>query len=744
MKSGAVKRSSEKTGDIPVRFSYKRFDPAPEEIASVDPRELRHMLFHLYLIREVEQRLLDLKDANQVHGPVHSSIGEEGTAVGVMQALDREDQITSTHRGHHHFLAKAYNAYAGGSYDPTEGVPAAIAEVTERAIAEIMGLSKGYCRGRGGSMHLGDRYSGCIGTNAIVAGGVPSAAGTAWAHRLAGNGHIAVAFMGDGALGQGVVYETMNMARLWRLPLIFLIENNLYAVATHVRDVFPVDHLAQRGLGFGIPSLVVDGMDPAATYLAAREARRIIRDEGGPVILEAESYRYKHQSQGLPGSAYGYRTKEEEGEWALRDPAVQYPTRLEKLGALTLGDDELLRKRAEEIVRRAIENLTQEAEGSANGGAAGYAGKRIVRKELWPSEEDLDVGVRSDRREFAHTRFVERSDFTDLPIRKFIDVIPEVILRRMNEDGKIIILGEEVAKMRGGVFMATKGIFRVHPDRVVNTPISEAGFTGLALGLAIMGFRPIVELMYPDFALVAADQIFNQIGKFRYMYGNTTDLPIVLRTKVGIGSGYGAQHSLEPAPLYALFPGWRILAPSDPFEYVGLFNAAMRALDPVLVIEHAMLYEESGEVPEDRDYFIDPLKARIARSGSQVTLVAYSYMTRKALAAAKKLEEVGVSAEVIDLRSVDYASVDYATIGRSIAKTGRVLICEEGLATGGIGAQLAYEIQRRFFDYLDHEICRVAARPVPIPVSKVQELRAIPQVENIVEAVRAMMPAVGR
>jgi 2-oxoisovalerate dehydrogenase E1 component len=305
----------------------------------------------------------------------------------------------------------------------------------------------------------------------------------------------------------------------------------------------------------------------------------------------------------------------------------------------------------------------------------------------------------------------------------------------------VLVIGEEVGNMRGGAFGATKGIFKVHPDRVVNTPITEAGFSGMSLGLTITGKKPIVELMYPDFTLVAADQLFNQIGKFRYMYGNQSDVPIVFRTKVGIGTGYGAQHSMEPAPLYGMYPGWRVVAPANPFDYVGLFNTAMRSLDPVLVIEHAMLYEEAGDVPEDRDYLIPFGKARVAREGTDVTLVAYSYMVSKALRAAAELAVGGVAAEVIDLRSVDYASIDYEAIGRSVAKTGRVLLLEEGLVTGGLGSHLAWEIQSRFLDELDTEIGRVAAKPVPVPVSRVQEERAVPGVADIVRAARGMMPA---
>ena len=580
-------------------------------------------------------------------------------------------------------------------------------------------------------MHLGDRSSGCVGTNAIVGGGVPCAAGCAWGFRMDGSRHVAVAFMGDGAIHQGAVHEALNMAALWKLPVIFFVENNLYAVATHVKASSSVAPLAQKGVGHGIASYVVDGMDPVAVMKAMEIARRhAVEDPGAPVLLEAETYRYYHQAQSLPGSAFGYRTKDEEEQWRGRDPCLRFPEVLAAAGVLSPSQASQLDERATDIVARVLDKLTETTDGK----------QRKVRASLFPLESDLMTGIRSDGHEFEGATYREREDFRDMQGRKFIDVIPEVIKRRMDTDPAVVVLGEEVGNMRGGAFGATKGIFRTHPERVINTPITEAGFTGMSLGLTIVGKKPVVEVMYPDFTLVAADQIFNQIGKFRYMYGNQSDVPIVFRTKVGIGTGYGAQHSMEPAPMYAMYPGWRVVAPSNPFDYVGLFNSAIRSLDPVFVIEHAMLYEESGEVPEDRDYLIPFGKARVARAGGDVTVVAYSYMVSKALKAASELEREGISIEVIDLRSVDYASIDYETIGRSLATTGRVLLLEEGLITGGLGAQLAWEIQERFFDELDAEIGRVAGKPVPVPVSRVQEERAVPGVKDIVDAARAILP----
>jgi 2-oxoisovalerate dehydrogenase E1 component len=261
----------------------------------------------------------------------------------------------------------------------------------------------------------------------------------------------------------------------------------------------------------------------------------------------------------------------------------------------------------------------------------------------------------------------------------------------------------------------------------------------MALGLALCGKRPIVEIMYPDFALVAADQLFNQIGKCRYMYGNQFEIPLIVRSRVSIGTGYGAQHSMEPASLYALFAGWRIVAPSNPFDYIGLFNTAYRSKDPVLVIEHQALYPVEGPVPKDRDFLIPFGKARRCREGRHVTIVSYSLMTQKSSAAAEALAGEGIEAEVVDLRTIDYSGIDYETIGASVKKTGKLLLVEEGHLPGGIGSEIAYQVQRRFFDYLDGEIERVAGVSVPMPVSKALETMAVPQVSDIIDAVKRML-----
>jgi 2-oxoisovalerate dehydrogenase E1 component len=310
--------------------------------------------------------------------------------------------------------------------------------------------------------------------------------------------------------------------------------------------------------------------------------------------------------------------------------------------------------------------------------------------------------------------------------------------RRMSEDDSIMVLGEDVHKLNGGSRGATKNLAVDFPERTLGTPISEAAFTGLGGGVALDGrYYPVVELMYADFIWVAADQIFNQIGKARHMFGGDHDMAMAMRIKIGTKTGYGSQHSMDPAGILATSVGWRIIAPSSPLEYVGLLNAAMRLKDPVAVLEHdSDLYKETMTAPkEDFDFCLPVGQAAIRRAGSDVTVISYLSMVHRALEA---VEEAGVDGEVIDLRWLDMASIDWDTIGESIRKTNKVLIVEQGSLGTSYGGWLADQIQRRFFDWLDAPIERVHGGEASPSISRVLEAAALAQTDDIVAALRSL------
>jgi 2-oxoisovalerate dehydrogenase E1 component len=695
---------------------------------AADPNLLRGMYAHLVWIRTFEEYVLELAAAGLIHGPAHSSIGQEGGAVGSVLALTSEDSVNGSHRGHHQFLAKALHHVEPKGMDPLAKASDEVRQVLLRTLAEICGLDRGWSHGRGGSMHLQWKEAGAVGTNAIVGGGVPQAAGYAWAHRQAGSDAVAVTYFGDGAINIGSTLETFNLAAAWRLPICFFVENNRYAVSTSVDEATGEPRLSARGPGFNIASWKVDGMDPLAVHVAMTEAVEHMRAGKGPTLVEADTYRFFHQNGGFPGSAFGYRSKDEERAWRDRDPVEQTAGHLVRRGILTQEETRTAVEQAKQVLAELGDLLLEPV-------PDGKPGERRIRAEEWPDPDFADVGVRGDLHEFDDAPVVDPvGHAVAVEDQKFIDAVAAVMGRRMETDPGVVVLGEDVHRLKGGTNGATRGLVDRFPGRILGTPISENAFAGLAGGIALDGrFTPVVEFMYADFMWVAADQLFNQIGKARHMFGGDGDVPLVLRSKVAMGTGYGSQHSMDPAGILATAPGWRIVAPTTPYDYVGLMNSALRCKDPVVVLEHVDLYNTTGPGPvSDLDFCLPVGKAAVRRTGSDVTVLSYLAMVPYVLEAVERFERL--DAEVIDLRWLDRASIDWATIEASIEKTNQVLIAEQGAVGTSYGGWLADEIHRRFFDLLDAPVWRVTGGEASPSISKVLERAAIAQTDEVMAA----------
>lgn len=679
--------------------------------------------FQTFLINAFEEEVLKLSTEGCVWGPVHVSVGQEAVAAAILAAVGREDMITGSHRAHHQFLAKTLNWALPDDWNPLrKDLPPEGHDVVLRTLAEIMGLKIGYCGGRGGSMHLHCTESGVMGTNAIVGGGIPITAGLAYAEKFRGTSRVSLSFFGDGAVNIGSFHETLNLAGLWKLPAIFVIENNEYAVGTKADQATAIKDICLRCGSYALRGRQVEGDDVAAMYHVFQEAMDDVRKGGAPYLIEVKCYRHYHHKGEKPGSAYKYRTIEEEEAWRHRDAISTFPETLKRLGMLKAKDIERLRRMATEAVSAAAEACT----------IRDATGARTVRPELWPDPATAGDLMRSDGREFDGLVPREPEDFTEFEDMKYSDAIAAVTGRWMARNPEVLIFGEEVANFGGGAYGATRDLPRLYPERVINTPIAEAGFTGIAYGTAVRGMPSIFELMYPDFCLVAADQLFNQIGKARHMYGGHVDLPIICRTRIATGTGFGGQHSMDPAAIFALFSGWRIIAPSDSFDYVGLFNTAMHSQDPVLILEHHSLYGKRFPVPKgDLDYCIPFGKARVLSAGKDLTVAAYGSIPGRLMNLKPEIEAQGVSIEIIDLRTLDLPALDFGTIGRSLEKTGAVAIVEEAPAGQSLGPRIAAGITERFFDSLDAPPLCLASLDVPLSVSKVLEDAAMIQDNQI-------------
>ncbi|QBR93133.1 alpha-ketoacid dehydrogenase subunit alpha/beta [Nocardioides euryhalodurans] len=691
-----------------------------------DPGLLRTIYAQLVWIRAFEQYVLELAGAGLVHGPAHSSIGQEGGAVGSVLALTSEDSVNGSHRGHHQFLAKALHHVEPKGMDPLAPPSPEARDVLLRTLAEICGLDRGWSHGRGGSMHLQWKEAGAMGTNAIVGGGVPQAAGFAFAHQRSGTDAVAVTYFGDGAANIGSTLESMNLAGAWSLPVCFFVENNQYAVSTSVAEATADPRLSGRGAGFGLASWRVDGMDPLAVHLAMTEAVEHMRRGRGATVVEVDTYRFFHQNGGFAGSAFGYRDKAEEQAWRERDPLVTTAAQLQRLGLMTPEETERAAAQAREVMEQVGSELLEPVPG-------GKPGQRRIKEQEWPDPTWVDVGVRGDLGEFDDAPVVAPDGFAvDVEETRFIDAVAAVMGRRMETDPGVVVMGEDVHRLNGGTNGATRGLADRFPGRVLGTPISENAFTGLACGVALDGrFTPVVEFMYADFMWVAADQLFNQVAKARHMYGGENGVPLVLRSKVAMGTGYGSQHSMDPAGILATSAGWRIVAPSTPYDYVGLMNSALRCQDPVVVLEHVDLYTSTGPGPvDDLDYCLPVGKAAVRRAGTDVTILTYLGMVPYVLEA---VEEFGqVDAEVIDLRWLDRASIDWDTIEASLTRTNQLLIAEQGAVGTSYGGWLADEIHRRFFDLLDAPVRRVTGAEASPSISRVLERAAIAQKDEVI------------
>ena len=707
---------------VTLDLDYKKVTVQRNDYEKTDSSQLANIAFEIFLIREFENILLKLAADDCIHGPVHTSIGHEACAVGTMAVLKPADKIASTHRGHHHYLAKLISSYFPPGFNILkDNVPKELIEEIPRLLGEVMGLSIGCCQGRGGSMHLRNEKIGFMGSNAIVAGGVPLATGAAFAAKFSKKNNVMVCFLGDGAVQQGVFHEAINLAGIWKLPIIYFIENNHYAVGTSVKDAAGMEDLARKGCAYNCVNRIVDGMDPIAVMSSLNEAIQTINENQLPVLIEAKCYRFQHHSGPAPGSSFGYRTRDEEEKWRKRDPYFAYAEKLIKYNLLNEGQIVQLKAKAREIVEIAVERCTISRDK-----------KYIVKKELWPDKDKIQEGLKSDGREFEGILYSEKEDFTEFVKIVYSDAIAAVTGRNMEKNNKVFVLGEEVASFGGGPYGATKGLFQIYPHRILNTPISEAGFVGLAGGAAMDGLRPVIEIMFGDFSLVAADQLFNQIGKLRHMYGNTTNIPVVVRIRIAIGCGYGGQHSMDPVGLFALFSGWHIVAPSNAFDYIGLFNSAMRCMDPVLVLEHHELYPQKVDIPAGNlDYFVEMGKAKIVRHGNDITVLSYSSTVDLCINAAEELVNEGIDAEVIDLRTISPKDIDFEMVGESLKKTGVLLIVEQASMSMCIGQDISHECQSRFFDYLDGPIALVSGLDIPNPVSKPLEDECIPDINQV-------------
>ncbi|MFM8274235.1 MAG: pyruvate dehydrogenase complex E1 component subunit beta, partial [Gemmata sp.] len=588
------------------------------------------------------------------------------------------------HRGHGHALAK--------------GMP------PRELVAELFGRATGCSRGRGGSMHLFSPEIGMMGTSGIVGPCILQACGGGYSSRLLKNGTVGVAFFGDGAVNNGAFHEGLNMASIWKLPALFVCENNQFATEVPFAYASGIPDVGRRAANYGMPGFEVDGNDVVEIYRVAGEAIARARAGGGPTLIECKTYRTRAHAEGM--SDFTYRTREDVTSWKDRCPIRRLVERHAEL-----------RSRFAEIEAEVAE-LVRQAKEFAEASAVPDSASATTHVYAEPRRIDAEPRATTSRE------------------RTFVAATLEALDHAMANDPTIFVMGEGIGK-RGGNFTTTQGLYAKYgAERLCDTPICERGFVGLACGAAMTGTRPVIDFMFIDFINDSFGEIVNQIAKMRYMSSCRLKMPVLLRGCGGVGHSAATHHSGLYHSIYSHIPGLRVVLPSNPFDAKGLMAHALRCDDPVLFLEHRELMQSKGPVPEEL-YEIPFGQARVVRPGTDVTVVALSLMVQHATRAAEVLAGEGVSVEVIDPRTV--SPLDAESILQSVARTGRLLIVDEAFGPCGFASEVAARVADTGFNDLDAPIKRLHGAFAPTPYAPTLERSVVPDVAQVVRAIRDLL-----
>ena len=655
-------------------------------------KELLSLFRTMLIIRHTEEELARCHQRGLIFGACHTYVGQEAISTGVCAHLTKDDSVFSTHRGHGHALSKGMH--------PRE------------LMAELFGRATGCSRGRGGSMHIFSPEIGMMGTSGIVGACILQACGGGYSSKLMKSGSVAVAFFGDGAVNNGAFHEGLNMASIWKLPVLFICENNQFATEVPFSYSSGIPDVGRRAASYGLPGFEVDGNDVIAVTKVAQEAVARARSGEGATLIECKTYRTRPHAEGM--GDFMYRTREQVEEWKRKCPIASLRGRLLN----EFGVDEATLQGIESEIQALVAESRAFAESSP-----------------LPDPSTAAMNVYAPVRKVAPcTRLIEGKD----PSRNitFTQATHEALAEEMAVNPSIFVMGEGIG-VRGGNFKTTAGLYDLYgPVRLCDTPISERGFVGLAGGAAMTGTRPVVDFMFADFILDSIGEIINQIAKMQYMSSGRLKMPVLLRGCIGIGHSAATHHSGSYYAMYAQVPGLRVVVPSNAYDAKGLMKHALRCDDPVMFLEHREILTIKCHVPAE-DYEIEFGHAAIVRVGKTVTVVALARMVHLTMSVCEQLEQEGISVEVIDPRTV--SPLDTETILQSVAKTGRLLIVDEPPAPCGFAAEIAAQIADAGFNDLDAPIRRLTGVFTPTPYSPPLESVVVPTAVEIVNAIRALV-----
>ena len=671
-----------------------------------------HRYGYMKLARELDERFEKLLLTGRI-SKWYSEVGNEATTVAAGLAMEPGDALCTLHRDLGAILAVYLDPARtfpelGGTDDETRPEPQ---DLLYTLACQLLGKADGFSSGVERSFHYGylapERGILHVGMISHLGSMIPVAAGCAFALRRQGESRVAVNFIGEGGTSTGDFHEGLNMAAVWKLPLILVIENNRYAFSTPANLQYAASSLADRGLGYGIPAEVVDGNDPEAMSGAMERAVARARAGEGPTLIEAMLGRMRGHSQG--DDSLKVVPEADLEAYRRADPVAAYADSLLRNG---LADQSRL-----DALDRRIDDLIEDAVGRAL--EASPPLPETAHRPVFAPAPDADPEPPEPN----------RGDETS-----YVDAVHSALVHEMEHDDSVVLMGQDIGVFEGA-FRVTRGMHARWPDRVLDTPIAESGTVGIAIGAGLLGWKTVVEMQFADFVTCAFNQLVNVAAKLYYRW--EVPCPIVIRLPSGGGVGAGPFHSQNPEGWFAHVPGLKVVCPATAADARGLLVAAIRDPNPVIFCEHKYLYRRIKEVLPAAVTASEIGKAAIRRSGDRLTMVGYGVSLWTCLEAAQKLSEEGIECEVLDLRTI--WPLDEAAIVESVRRTGRLLIVHEATRTGGFGAEVAARVADAAFDWLDAPVRRVTHSDRPSPFAKVLEQELLPSTERVVATARELL-----
>lgn len=601
-----------------------------------------------------------------------SGWGQEAISIGAVHALAKDEFILPMHRNLGIFTGR--------------DMP------LERLFAQFQGKELGFTKGRDRSFHFGSIEHHVVGMISHLGPQLAIADGIALAHKLAGEKKAALVFSGDGASSEGDFHEGLNVAAVWKLPVIFVVEHNGYGLSTPSEEQFAFQYFTDKGPGYGMEAVRIQGNNVLEVYDTILRLAEDLRENPRPVLVEAITFRMRGHEE---ASGTKYVPKFMMEEWAQLDPVDRYEDYLTSIGLLDEASKELINQKIKKDINDGLE--------------VAFAADAI--------EANLAVELADVYAPYTQTVLHPSAKMTE---KRFIDAISDGLRQSMEKYPNLVLMGQDIGEY-GGVFKITDGFKnQFGGDRVRNTPLCESAILGAGLGLSIKGYKAMVEMQFADFVSVGFNQIVNNLAKIHYRWGQAAD--VVVRMPTGAGTAAGPFHSQSNEAWFFHTPGLKIVYPSNPHDAKGLLNAALEDPNPYLYFEHKLLYRSiSGPVP-DNYYTVEIGKAALAKTGTQVSIITYGMGVHWAT---KAVEELGISADVLDLRTL--LPWDKEAVAATVKKTGKVIFLQEDTLTGGIGAEICAWISEHCFGDLDAPVMREGSLDTPVPFAPTLEKQFLPQ-----------------